>query len=199
MPRRLPSEKGKSSNSAVFEFGRLWPRDPSPAPPHVSTNRADFGVTERTLGESMKTSKGPPISSLTRKARASRIIESSADWLQLPAPPPSTRAALTRGSLYGRPRLPRRGPNGVLKRGPRGRVEGNPCLSLFTFSSAPTTASYVGSTRDLEMRLVEHNDGPGGQYTACRRPVQTYLFRENARRSLPPSRAERQIKRWSAA
>lgn len=57
---------------------------------------------------------------------------------------------------------------------------------------------YVGSTRDLEMRLVQHNDGPGGQYTACRRPVQLIYFEECATISAAVAR-ERQIKRWSAA
>ena len=30
---------------------------------------------------------------------------------------------------------------------------------------------YVGSTTDLQRRIVEHNDGIGAQYTARRRPV----------------------------
>lgn len=30
---------------------------------------------------------------------------------------------------------------------------------------------YVGSTTDLERRLIQHNDGSGARYTAARRPV----------------------------
>ncbi len=30
---------------------------------------------------------------------------------------------------------------------------------------------YVGSTRTLEYRVWEHNEGLGSRYTACRRPV----------------------------
>jgi len=31
---------------------------------------------------------------------------------------------------------------------------------------------YVGSTRSLEQRVWEHNEGLGARYTACRRPVE---------------------------
>ena len=31
---------------------------------------------------------------------------------------------------------------------------------------------YVGSTRNLELRLWQHQEGVGSRYTACRRPIE---------------------------
>ncbi len=55
---------------------------------------------------------------------------------------------------------------------------------------------YVGSTRDVELRVIAHNNGRAAKYTAVRRPVQLvyfekYEFVESARAR------ERQIKGWT--
>ena len=57
---------------------------------------------------------------------------------------------------------------------------------------------YVGHTKDLRVRLDEHQAGAGANYTAIRRPVEMVYAEEH-----PTARAaelrEAQIKRWSRA
>ena len=46
---------------------------------------------------------------------------------------------------------------------------------------------YVGSTWDLERRVVEHNDGHGAAYTRRRRPVRLAYYEEYDRIAGMPS------------
>jgi putative endonuclease len=55
---------------------------------------------------------------------------------------------------------------------------------------------YVGSTRDVELLVLAHNNGKAAEYTAARRPVQ--LVYSEKHQSIEPARArELQIKRWT--
>ena len=55
---------------------------------------------------------------------------------------------------------------------------------------------YVGTTSNLEQRLLAHNKGKAAGYTAARRPVQ--LVASERHHSIEAARSrERQIKRWS--
>ena len=55
---------------------------------------------------------------------------------------------------------------------------------------------YVGSTRDVELRVIAHNNGKAAKHTAARRPVQ--LVYSEKHESIEPARArELQIKRWT--
>lgn len=40
---------------------------------------------------------------------------------------------------------------------------------------------YVGSTRNLELRMEQHHAGAGGQYTAKRQPMKLVFFEELGR------------------
>ncbi len=57
---------------------------------------------------------------------------------------------------------------------------------------------YVGTSSDLEQRLLAHNEGRAAAYTRSRRPVRlVYLEAHN---SIEKARArERQVKRWTRA
>ena len=57
---------------------------------------------------------------------------------------------------------------------------------------------YVGSTIDLQRRVLDHNDGNGAQYTARRRPVELVYAAEFAdiRQAYA---AEKQVQGWSRA
>lgn len=55
---------------------------------------------------------------------------------------------------------------------------------------------YVGSTKDLEKRLQEHNSGLGAEFTRKRRPVELVYFEGYSRIDYAYFR-ERQIKKWS--
>jgi putative endonuclease len=55
---------------------------------------------------------------------------------------------------------------------------------------------YVGSTRDLERRIRQHNDGEGANYTMTRLPVVLSYFEEFDRIDLAYSR-EKQVQGWS--
>ncbi|WP_170296988.1 GIY-YIG nuclease family protein [Agromyces salentinus] len=57
---------------------------------------------------------------------------------------------------------------------------------------------YVGSTVDLERRLVEHDQGEGSRYTRQRRPVQLVYAEEHARIDEAFAR-EKQVQNWSRA
>jgi putative endonuclease len=55
---------------------------------------------------------------------------------------------------------------------------------------------YVGSTRNLEARLWQHQEGEGAQYTQTRRPVRL-LYYEQSDRVEDAYRREKQVQGWS--
>jgi len=57
---------------------------------------------------------------------------------------------------------------------------------------------YVGSTRDLERRLREHQSGEGATYTRRRRPVELVFAREFDRVD-EAFQLEKQVQGWSRA
>jgi len=57
---------------------------------------------------------------------------------------------------------------------------------------------YVGSTKDLEYRLSEHQEGMGAKYTSRRLPVKLVYSEEYERISDAYSR-EKQVQNWSRA
>ena len=57
---------------------------------------------------------------------------------------------------------------------------------------------YVGSTRDLEYRLAQHQEGEGSQYTRSRLPV-TLLYFEQFDRVSDAYRREKQVQGWGRA
>jgi len=57
---------------------------------------------------------------------------------------------------------------------------------------------YVGSTKDLEQRLLQHQEGKGAQYTSRRLPVKLVYSEEFERVSEAYTR-EKQIQNWSRA
>ena len=57
---------------------------------------------------------------------------------------------------------------------------------------------YVGSTRDLQYRIEQHNSGEGAEYTANRRPVHLIYFEEFDRVE-DAFRREKQVQGWGRA
>ena len=57
---------------------------------------------------------------------------------------------------------------------------------------------YVGSTRDLELRLIQLQAGTGSRYTACRRPVELVWSAEFENVS-EAFGLEKQLQNWSRA
>lgn len=57
---------------------------------------------------------------------------------------------------------------------------------------------YVGSTKDLEKRFVEHQNGQGANYTMKRLPVKLLYFEEYDRIDVAFQR-EKQVQGWSRA
>ena len=57
---------------------------------------------------------------------------------------------------------------------------------------------YVGSTRDLERRLWQHNEGLGAEYTKRRRPV-ALVWSAEFYNVADAFSAEKQIQNWSRA
>jgi len=57
---------------------------------------------------------------------------------------------------------------------------------------------YVGSTRNLEHRVAQHNDGVGALYTRTRRPVRLLYFEHFARVD-EAYRREKQVQGWGRA
>ena len=55
---------------------------------------------------------------------------------------------------------------------------------------------YTGSTKDLQLRLLEHNMGEGANYTKKRLPVKLVYYEEYARIEEAFER-EKQIQKWS--
>ena len=59
-------------------------------------------------------------------------------------------------------------------------------------------AFYVGSARDLEVRLAQHQAGDGGNYTAKRQPVELVFCEEYDRIDDAYDR-EKQLQGWGRA
>lgn len=57
---------------------------------------------------------------------------------------------------------------------------------------------YVGSTKDLEFRLSEHQAGKGAKYTAKRLPVKL-VYSEEYERVVDAYTREKQVQNWSRA
>ncbi|MEE2522287.1 GIY-YIG nuclease family protein [Pseudarthrobacter sp. J47] len=57
---------------------------------------------------------------------------------------------------------------------------------------------YVGSTKNLEMRLAQHQTGEGAAYTRRRRPVKLVWFEEFSRVDQAFAR-EKQVQGWGRA
>lgn len=57
---------------------------------------------------------------------------------------------------------------------------------------------YVGSTKDLEYRLSEHQEGKGAKYTSRRLPIKLVYSEEYERVSDAYVR-EKQVQNWSRA
>jgi predicted GIY-YIG superfamily endonuclease len=57
---------------------------------------------------------------------------------------------------------------------------------------------YVGSTKDLEKRILQHQDGTGTQYTSKRLPVKLVYSEEFEHVSEAYAR-EKQVQNWSRA
>lgn len=55
---------------------------------------------------------------------------------------------------------------------------------------------YVGSTHDLNARVIRHNEGRAAAYTAIRRPV-TLIYSEAHPDQLAAMYREKQLKGWS--
>ena len=55
---------------------------------------------------------------------------------------------------------------------------------------------YIGSTTDLESRVLKHNDGSASRFTATRRPV-TLVYSEPHATCDGALKRERQLKRWT--
>ena len=57
---------------------------------------------------------------------------------------------------------------------------------------------YVGSTRDLEYRLSEHQSGKGAKFTSRRLPVKL-VYSEEYERVVDAYTREKQVQNWSRA
>jgi len=57
---------------------------------------------------------------------------------------------------------------------------------------------YVGSTQDLQERLLAHNGGRAAAYTALRRPL-SLVYSERHPTAEAALARERQIKKWTRA
>src|SRR5437762_165884 len=57
---------------------------------------------------------------------------------------------------------------------------------------------YVGSTKDLEYRLSEHQTGKGAKYTSRRLPVEL-IYSEEYERVVDANTREKQVQNWSRA
>lgn len=55
---------------------------------------------------------------------------------------------------------------------------------------------YVGSTKNIEIRLAQHQSGEGAQYTARRLPVKLVYYEEYDRIDIAFNR-EKQVQGWS--
>ena len=57
---------------------------------------------------------------------------------------------------------------------------------------------YVGSTRDLDLRLSQHQTGKGSRYTSGRLPVEL-TYAEEYDRIIDAYAREKQVQNWSRA
>ena len=57
---------------------------------------------------------------------------------------------------------------------------------------------YVGSTRDLDLRLSQHQTGKGSRYTSGRLPVEL-VYAEEYDRIIDAYAREKQVQNWSGA
>ncbi len=57
---------------------------------------------------------------------------------------------------------------------------------------------YVGSTTDLERRLLEHEEGEGARYTKCRRPV-TLVYSQEFESIAEAFYWEKRVQGWGRA
>jgi putative endonuclease len=57
---------------------------------------------------------------------------------------------------------------------------------------------YVGSTKNLEYRLSEHQEGKGAKYTSRRLPVKL-VYSEEYERVVDAYTREKQVQNWSRA
>jgi len=57
---------------------------------------------------------------------------------------------------------------------------------------------YVGSTKDIDRRLAQHQDGFGTKYTAHRLPVKL-IYAEEFERVEDAFQREKQVQNWSRA
>ena len=57
---------------------------------------------------------------------------------------------------------------------------------------------YVGSTKDLEYRVFEHQEGKGAKYTSQRLPVKL-VYSEEYERVADAYAREKQVQNWSRA
>ena len=57
---------------------------------------------------------------------------------------------------------------------------------------------YVGSTRNLDLRLTQHQSGKGSRYTSGRLPVEL-VYAEEYDRVIDAYAREKQIQNWSRA
>ena len=57
---------------------------------------------------------------------------------------------------------------------------------------------YVGSTKNLELRLAQHQEGKGARYTARRLPVKL-VYSEEYERVADAFNREKQVQNWSRA
>ena len=57
---------------------------------------------------------------------------------------------------------------------------------------------YVGSTKNLELRLSQHQEGVGARYTARRLPVEL-VYSEEYDRVADAFKREKQVQNWSRA
>jgi len=55
---------------------------------------------------------------------------------------------------------------------------------------------YVGSTKNLERRLIEHSTGSGASYTSSRLPVKL-VYAEEFDRIIDAYDREKQVQNWS--
>ena len=146
----------------------------------------------------MKTSKGPPISSLTRKARvlADHFAElpslTGCNSRRLP-PFDSPRS---RGLAHGRPASRCGGPTRRSEARPAGPRSRAACRSVHRSPVRSTKSVYVGSTSICALGPFNTATVPSGSGLACRQPVQLIYFEECATSAVA---GERPIERRSPA
>jgi len=75
------------------------------------------------------------------------------------------------------------------------RIEGQDICFVYIAKCADGSL-YVGSTHNIDDRLIAHNSGKGAMYTAQRRPVQL-VYKESFECIEDAVKRERQIKKWS--